>query len=324
MKHRSAAFLAVLLLGSSLILADANAARVGGGRDVGRQNNTIQRDAAPRQAPQQQGVPAQQQAPSQAAPARQAAPAAAPAAAAQPARNRWLGPIAGLAAGLGLAALASHLGFGEELASFMMIALLVIAALVVVRLIMARRAAAAGPRPAMAAPGYGNTQIGPEAAGSYPGGTMRSADAAFGGTASPAAPAAAALAAGLPPGVPADFDIEAFLRGARQQFVRLQAAFDAADVNQLREFVADELFPELQQQIADRGAASQRTDVVRLDAELLGIQQQGLDYMASVRFHGMIRESDGAPAEAFDEVWNLVRPVAGGSGWMLAGIQQLH
>jgi predicted lipid-binding transport protein (Tim44 family) len=323
MKHRSAAFLAVLLLGSSLVIADANAARVGGGRDVGRQNNTIQRDAAPRQAPQQQGVPAQQQAPSQAAPARQAAPAAAPAAAAQPARNRWLGPVAGLAAGLGLAALASHLGFGEELASFMLIALLVIAALVVVRLIMARRAGAAGPRPAMAAPGYGNTQIGPEAAGSYPSGAMRSADAGFGGAAATAAPAAA-LASGLPPGVPADFDIEGFLRGARQQFVRLQAAFDAADVNQLREFVADELYPELQQQIAERGAASQRTDVVRLDAELLSIQQQGLDYMASVRFHGMIRESEGGAAEAFDEVWNLVRPTAGGSGWMLAGIQQLH
>jgi len=327
MKHRSAAFLAALLIGSSIIAADVNAARVGGGRDVGRQNNTIQRDAAPRQAPQQQGVPAQQQAPSQAAPARQAAPAAAPAgaAAAQPARNRWLGPVAGLAAGLGLAALASHLGFGEELASFMLIALLVVAALIVVRLIMARRAGASGPSPAMAAPGYGNTQIGPEAAGSYPGGAQRSTDAGFGGgAAATAAPAAAALASGLPPGVPADFDTEGFLRGARQQFVRLQAAFDAADVNQLREFVADELYPELQKQIAERGAASQRTDVVRLDAELLGIQQQGLDYMASVRFHGMIREADGAPAEAFDEVWNLVRPVAGGSGWMLAGIQQLH
>jgi predicted lipid-binding transport protein (Tim44 family) len=103
----------------------------------------------------------------------------------------------------------------------------------------------------------------------------------------------------------------------------LQAAFDAADINQLREFVADELYPDLQRQIAERGAASQRTDVVRLDAELLSIQTQGLDHMASVRFHGMIRETEGGPAEAFDEVWNFVKPTSGGTGWMLAGIQQL-
>jgi predicted lipid-binding transport protein (Tim44 family) len=187
---------------------------------------------------------------------------------------------------------------------------------------MARRNAGGGLRPATATAGYGHTQIGPEAAGSYPGATARTAlpESTFG---APAASAAASVATGMPPGVPADFDVEGFLRSARQQFVRLQAAFDAADINQLREFVADELYPELQRQIAERGSSSQRTDVVRLDAELLGIQSQGLDHLASVRFHGMIRETEGGPAEAFDEVWNFVKPVSGGAGWMLAGIQQL-
>ena len=319
MRNRLLGLMAVALIGTSMVVADAEAARVGGGRNVGRQSNTVQRDAAPQQAPQQ-GVPAQQHAPAQAAAARPATP---PAAAPQPARNRWLGPIAGLAAGLGLAALFSHLGLGAEFANAVMSGLLLLAllavGLVVFRMIMARRQG--GARPAMAAPGYGNTAIGPEASVSYPPASARSADAVFGGAASTAA--ASALVTGLPPGVPADFDVEGFLKGARQQFVRLQAAFDAADQAVLREFVSDDLLPELSRQIAERGAAPQRTDVVSLEAELLGIHPQGLDHVASVRFHGLIREVESAAAEPFDEVWNLVKPMAGGSGWMLAGIQQL-
>ena len=321
MRNRLFGLMAVALIGTAVVVADAEAARVGGGRNVGRQSNTVQRDAAPQQAPQQ-GVPAQQQAPAQAAAARPATP---PAAAPQPARNRWLGPIAGLAAGLGLAALFSHLGLGAEFANAVMSGLLLVAllavGLVVFRMIMARRQGG-GARPAMAAPGYGSTAIGPEASVSYPPASARSADAVFGGAASTAA-ATAASVTGLPPGVPADFDVEGFLKGARQQFVRLQAAFDAADQGVLREFVSDDLLPELTRQIAERGAAAQRTDVVSLEAELLGIHPQGLDHVASVRFHGLIREVESAAAEPFDEVWNLVKPIAGGSGWMLAGIQQL-
>jgi predicted lipid-binding transport protein (Tim44 family) len=204
------------------------------------------------------------------------------------------------------------------MSGLLLLALLAVG-LVVFRMIMARRQG--GARPAMAAPGYGNTAIGPEASVSYPPASARSADAVFGGAASTAA--AAAPVTGLPPGVPADFDVEGFLKGARQQFVRLQAAFDAADQAVLREFVSDDLLPELSRQIAERGAAPQRTDVVSLEAELLGIHPQGLDHVASVRFHGLIREVESAAAEPFDEVWNLVKPMAGGSGWMLAGIQQL-
>ncbi len=325
MKNRIAALAATVLLGFTLVAADAEAARVGGGRSVGRQSST-----APQQATSQQGVSQAQQAPAQSAVARPGAPAPA---AAQPARNRWLGPLAGLAAGLGLAALFSHLGMGAEMANFMMIALLLLAAFVVFRLIMARRAASAGPRPAMAAPGYGNTAMGPESTVNYTplptqlsSGAPRSSDADFG------RPADAALGgssltdtagASVASRIPADFDVDGFLKGARQQFVRLQAAFDTANLSELKEFTADELYPELARQITERGAASQRTDVVQLNADLLSVEKQGMEYLASVRFHGMIRETESAPAAPFDEVWNLTKPMAGGSGWMLAGIQQL-
>ena len=43
-----------------------------------------------------------------------------------------------------------------------------------------------------------------------------------------------------------------------------------------------------------------------------------------MRFSGTVREAPGAEPEAFAEVWNLVKPADGSSGWLLAGIQQMH
>src|SRR5690606_10181306 len=105
-------------------------------------------------------------------------------------------------------------------------------------------------------------------------------------------------------------------------FVRLQAVFDAADLNDLREFTTPEAYAELALQIRERGNAANRTDVVTLDAKLIGIESTANEHVASVRFSGMIREEVDGEAQPFDEVWNLVKPVAGG-GWVLAGIQQL-
>ena len=71
-----------------------------------------------------------------------------------------------------------------------------------------------------------------------------------------------------------------------------------------------------------RGGESNRTDVVQLNAELLGVEDRGTEYLASVRFSGLIRESAGASAEPFSEIWNLSKAVRKGEGWLLAGIQQ--
>ncbi|GAA4406838.1 Tim44 domain-containing protein [Quisquiliibacterium transsilvanicum] len=306
-------FLAVGLVSVAFFAAEAEAKRLGGGKSFGRQSNTAtQRDATPAQ----QNVTPSQSAQTQAA-ARQN-PAAA--SAAQPARNRWLGPVAGLAAGLGLAALASHLGLGEELASMMLILLMVVAAVVVVRMVMARRAQ---PRPAFQTAGYPADGVGSEASVRF---SPLPRDQ--GGSARPGTPvvgpaAAAAPDFGAQARIPDGFDVEGFVRNAKVQFVRLQAAFDAGDVNDLREFTSPEMFAELKMQIGERQGEPNRTDVVRLDAELLGIESSQVDHVASVRFWGLVRENEAAPAEPIDEVWNLVKPVSGQGGWVLAGIQQL-
>jgi predicted lipid-binding transport protein (Tim44 family) len=289
-------------------IADAEAKRVGGGKSIGKQapSNTIQRDATPAASP---GAPA-----SAAAAAPRAGAAAAPAAGG----NRWLAPVAGIAAGLGLAALASHLGFGDELASFLLMALLAVAVLVVVRMVMSRRAAASQPKPAYAG-GYQYTGLGQEA--SVPNYRPSSAPAASRDHPIDAVRPAAQPVSGYH--APAGFDADGFVRNAKVYFVRLQAAFDAGNTADLREFTSPEMFAELKLEIDERNGAPNQTDVVTLEAVLLGVESGATEHLASVRFSGMLREQADAPAEPFDEVWNFARPAQGEGGWVLAGIQQL-
>lgn len=293
----------VLSLGFTLAAGDAEAAkRLGGGKSFGMQRQATVPDKAPVAAPAQ--VPS-----SSAAAAKAPAPAAAPQA--QPKRS-WMGPLAGLAAGLGLAALASHFGFGEELASMLMIGLLVMAVMVVVGMIMRRRAAAQ--QPAMA--GAGAMQYaGTGADGAAP----RAYDASMPGSAAASAAGTAAAR-----NIPADFDVAGFVRNAKVHFIRLQAANDAGNLDDIREFTTPEMFAELKMDIAERGGAGQETDVVSIDADVIEVAEEASRYVVSVRFSGQIREERNGPLEAVDEIWHLVKPREGEGGWLLAGIQQIQ
>jgi predicted lipid-binding transport protein (Tim44 family) len=102
----------------------------------------------------------------------------------------------------------------------------------------------------------------------------------------------------------------------------MQAAWDKADAQDIREFTTPEMFAELKMQLTERGASANHTDVVSLDAELMGVETVADEHLASVRFNGMVKEDEQASAEAFNEIWVLSKPVSGNGGWLLAGIQQ--
>lgn len=285
---------AILVLGLSIASGNADAAkRLGGGQSSG-----MQRQATP-------NSPA-------AAPGKGQSAAAAPQA--QPKRS-WMGPLAGLAAGLGLAALASHLGFGEALANAMMIGLLVMVALAVVGFIMRKRA--------MARQGSaGGLQYAGAAAGQGGGMNRAGYDMAVpGSSASPVATVAADAPVGTGH-IPADFDKAGFERNAKVNFIRLQAANDAGDVEDIRNFTTPEMFAELRMQISERGASAQKTDVVSINANVVDVAEEDGRYIVSVRFAGVLREDPNAPSESVDEIWHMVKPRDGSAGWMLAGIQQ--
>ena len=130
-------------------------------------------------------------------------------------------------------------------------------------------------------------------------------------------------------GVPADFDAEGFLAAAKRNFTTLQAAWDRSDIATLRSMMTDGMLDEIRAQLAEReaqraGEHPNHTEVVILEAQLLGIEDLGDAYMASVEFSGMIREEPSAGPSPFREVWNMTKPKSGTSGWLVAGLQALQ
>ena len=314
----------VVVAAATLLAADfSEARRLSGGRSLGAQRPGATQPAAP---PAQAGSPAAAGA-SNAAPATPpgagpasnpvmapgaggaAASKAAPAtaAAATPARRSWLGPVAGLAAGLGLAALASHLGFSDELMSILLIALGAMAVLFVVRLMMSRRETRAPMPYAGAGAGLGTTPGGYETQVPPP---TRFEPTAFGGP---------PLDQKRMPLLPADFDASGFAREAKKQFLAVQAAHDRHDAKALADVMTPELHREIVREMEASGAA-RPTEIVDVEAEVIDVATEGTRHWVSVRFSGTARE--GGALEPFDEVWNLAKPVDGSSGWLVAGIQQ--
>jgi predicted lipid-binding transport protein (Tim44 family) len=315
-------FAVAVVVASTLAVAPSlsDAKRFGGGSSSGMQrslpNSTPTKPVAPQPAAPQQAAP------QQAAPA--AVPTAGGAAAAAATKRSWMGPIAGLAAGLGIAALMSHLGLGEAFGNVLMLVLLALVAMVAIRFLMRRFGAGnAGQsiqRDQLAtasagAPGWAGAEATPAAPV-----MQRSADAGAVLSADGKA-ALAPLGATAPAGLPADFDVQGFERIAKMIFIRMQAANDAGDLNDLRSFTTPEMFAAARLDLQERNGKAQTTDVVKVDAELLDMAKEGERQTVSVRFHGQIREEPDAPVSGFDEIWHLVR-WGDNPSWSIAGIQQ--
>ncbi len=288
----------LLVLGSgfamSAVAFDAEARRFGGGFSSGRQSINVMK--------QKQAVK----------PAAASSATAGAAGAKAAGGSRWLGPLTGIAAGLGLAALLSHFGLGGALADLIVIAL--IAGIAIFGLSFLMRVLRGGLTPATQSMGGAPMQRRQQQSETNQ---------------------AAPLSGLLGPGpmhveskepevgswfIPADFDEQSFLTQAKQEFIAVQKAWDDADFDGLRERLTDEMYAQYAPKMQAHGGNG-KTEVVLLNANLLGIEKLADGHLASVRFSGMLREDDAPEATSFEEVWNLYKPE--GKGWLLAGIQQM-
>lgn len=301
----------------AMIVPDADARRFGGGRSFGKQSGNVTNREAP----------AQRRAADADRPSQGQQQGASP----QGTRgSRWLGPIGGLVAGLGLAALFSHLGFGEALAEFLGAALL-FGGLAFGAMFLLRRLRGSVPASPAMQPAYASA--GPAPAGHARRETFREPASPDLGRETPGASvsvtghpipalAGSAAASGASWHIPADLDVAGFERTARVNFIRLQAAWDSGDLDDLRQFTTPEVYAEARADLDARGNAVNRTEVEDLEARLLGIEERAGLAVASVRFSGRIREDDALEAVPFAETWNLVKRLDGRSGWLVGGIQQ--
>ena len=331
--------LMTLMLAGVLALGSLNAEaarRMGGGKSVGQQSNQVtKRDAAP----QTPAAPAQNAAPTNAA-----KPSAAPAAAAP--KKPWGAMLGGLAAGLGLAWLAHSLGMGEAFGNILMALLIGVAVMAVIGMIMrARRGGAAqtGGTGGLAYQGAGAgagasaenpatlKQYSPQNVGNdasarpWEGQNTRFDSSAAAQTSG--SMIGAALGDSQSWGIPAGFDTDGFITAAKRNFVTLQDAWDRSDITALRAMMTDAMVVEIRSQLSEREAQfpgqPNKTEVVMLDAQLLGIEEQADAYLASVEFNGMIREDASSGPSPFREVWNMTKSKQGG-GWLVAGVQALQ
>jgi predicted lipid-binding transport protein (Tim44 family) len=262
--------LSLIFFGAALVVTDADARRLGGGRSIGAQRSVTPPPASAPAKPAQQPQAAPQQQPS-----------------------RW-GALGGILGGLALGGLLGYLFGGSGLLGFLLLAALAVAIVLAIRAIAARREER--PRPVQFA-GLGNETL---------------------AAPPPSQPATLSASASR---VPAGFDTAAFLRAAKTNFIKLQMANDSGRLDEIREFTTREMYEELRR---DPPPGAQQTDVVALNADLLELATERGEHWAAVRFSGMVRETPDTEAVGFEEVWNLVKPADGSSGWLLAGIQQMH
>lgn len=317
-------FTVVLAMCLSVASMHADAAkRLGGGKSFGQQSGNVTQREAARPAP-----PASPNA------APNAAPAPAPAAPAPTAPRRpWGAMLGGLAAGLGLAWLAHSLGFGAEFGQILMLGLFAMLAVAVLGYVMRRRVQ---PVPSPYAYGGSSTnpgnmpQYNPDKVGNDASARpWEHTDTRFDNSASRGGVRIGSSLAGGQQNwfIPSDFDVHGFVTAAKQNFIQLQAAWDRADIPALRAMMTDSMLHEIQTQLAERGRLVQgpnTTEVVMLEAQLLGIEDLGQGYMASVEFSGMIREEPNTAPSPFREVWNMTKPKSGDAGWLVAGVQALQ
>lgn len=319
---------AAMVLSLSVAATNAEAARLGGGKSAGKQSSQVtQSQAAPNTA---NSV---------------AKPAAPPAAAAPAPKKPWGAMLGGLAAGLGLAWLASSLGLGGAFSQIIMFALLALVVMVVIGFVMRKLKGSKNSQQSQtpfAFQGAGNSttprNYNPENVGNDASARPweRSHHMPFEANkeqASGSAVSGSLIGSGITRsqeawGVPAGFDTEGFLTACKANFLTLQDAWDQSNLSNLRSMMTDEMLEQIKVQLADRqshtGVGVNKTDVVVLNAQLLGIEDADGMYMASVEFSGMIREDASTEASAFREVWNMTKPQAGGSGWLVAGVQALQ
>ena len=268
---------------------DVNAAkRFGGGKSMGSAPSHQTRQVQPNTAPNT---------PNAAAPAAGAAAGAAAAGGA----SRWLGPLAGIAAGGLLASM--FMGDGFQGMQFLDILIIALIAFIAFRFIASRRRQQAQGQPAMA--GHAPQQREMPTAQPSP----------FGAAARPAAAAPAINA-------PSWFDEQRFIGAAREHFLSLQQHWDANEMDKIAEFVTPQMLQWLKQERAELGDGYQSTYIDNLQVQLEGVDDQADKTIATLTFSGLSKTSRFDQGETFSESWRMERAQGQDQPWLLAGIRQ--
>ena len=295
----------LFVLGFTCLCAEATK-RLGSGKSVGQRSNNVS---------QTQGASKTTQ---NATPARPP-----PAFALQ--KCPWGALLGGLAAGLGLAWLASSIGLGEELGQFLMFGLIALGVMIGVRNFIRRRASASKTDTNSSPLAFQGAGVTPP---KQPQDTQFIANPEDQSSSSASNGSMIVSAfSGFQPNwlIPTGVDADGFVTKAKENFVARQDVWDRSDTKSLRNLMTNNMLKEITAQIAERDATASvghtiRTEVIRLEAKLLGIEESLEGQLASVEISGAIREEADAQPDVFKEVWNMSLNKSSHCGQLIAGI----
>ncbi|WP_150304576.1 Tim44 domain-containing protein [Pseudomonas saliphila] len=272
-------FTVFLMVG--LAVPDAEARRFGGGKAFGSAPAHKSQPAQRQQSQDQQAAPRNQQQPG-----------------ATSGAGRWLGPLAGIAAGGLLASMLFGDGFqGIQLLDMLIFGLI---AFMLFKLFTRRHASQPQPQPA----GGGQFRQAPME-------PTRPTPMASGSVVASAAPV----------NTPAWFDSERFLRGAEEHFFTLQRHWRDNDVEGMAEYVDPQLLQELQATRSDNPPTANGF-VEQLQVRLEGVDEIDGRAIATVGFTGLDRDAPEDDGTWFDESWRLERAAGENQPWIICGIRQ--
>ncbi len=288
---------------------DAEAARIGGKRSFGSKPSMS--------TPYTKPAPSSSSTLSRQSTQQQAGQAAA--------RPGLFGGMGGMLGGLLAGSLLGSLLFGGGFQGGGFLDLLLVGALLflVFRFLSRRRAAASGGY-GNAAPDFNNPGRNDLHYQSAPQQAPRSGGLDWGALSGSGASPASAPAQETFSRVPAGFDEQDFLEGAKAAYLRLNESWDKRDLDDIARFATPTCMNVLRAQAqADPGPS--RTEILMVNAALAGVETDGDKQFASVFFSVLLRETpdQSAPADV-REVWHFVRPASGEGNWKLDGIQQVE
>ncbi|MCW1247134.1 Tim44 domain-containing protein [Pseudomonas sp. SAICEU22] len=216
--------------------------------------------------------------------------------------SRWLGPLAGIAAGGLLASM--FMGDGFQGMQMFDILIMAVIAFLVFRFIAARRRK----QQEQFAPA-GHAPMQREVFNQQPAG-----GSIFGGAAAPVARPVT--------NAPAWFNEQRFIEAARSHFMSLQQHWDANEMDKIAEFVTPQLLEFLKRERAELGDGYQSTHIENLQVQLDGVDDRADKTIATLTFIGVSKDSRFDQGEAFSESWNMERAQGENQPWLVAGIRQ--
>lgn len=118
------------------------------------------------------------------------------------------------------------------------------------------------------------------------------------------------------------FNTEEFLEGAKKLYVRMQESWDMRDIDDIKQFTSPIMHKDIEEQFREDPNPS-KTEIILINPSVLEVKQEDDYEQVAVLFDVLMKEAEKNSNEQVKEIWNFSRNKAKGGNWVLDGIQTI-